>query len=166
MLKEVIHVSISETDNMSLLDIPSTYVSVDADDAEAIMWVNLFNCLTISELCVRYMGVNSGHLVFSERETISMLRCAGTERAMTRTWIDQCRHWINRLKINRSRVTACSWWTQVSVCLLLDLVAFLDFSFATEVIKLTLPRLVFILSLSLIIASLVHSHDCYNLGAV
>lgn len=92
MLKEVVHVSISETDNMSLLDIPSTYVSVDADDAEAIMWVNLFNCLTISELFVRYMGEYSGHLVFTERETIIMLRCAGTERAMTRTWIDQCRH--------------------------------------------------------------------------
>lgn len=37
MLKEVIHVYISETDSISLLDIPSTSVSVDADDAEAIM---------------------------------------------------------------------------------------------------------------------------------
>lgn len=37
MLKEVIDVHISETDSISLLDIPNTSVSVDADDAEAIM---------------------------------------------------------------------------------------------------------------------------------
>lgn len=36
MLKELIHVYICETDSMSLLDIPSTFVSVDADDAETI----------------------------------------------------------------------------------------------------------------------------------
>lgn len=36
MLEEVIDVYISETDTVSLLDIPSTTVSVDADDAEAI----------------------------------------------------------------------------------------------------------------------------------
>uniref|UniRef100_A0A8C9XDZ3 Dynein axonemal intermediate chain 4 n=1 Tax=Sander lucioperca TaxID=283035 RepID=A0A8C9XDZ3_SANLU len=37
MLKEVIDLYISETDSISLLDIPSTFVSVDADDAEPIM---------------------------------------------------------------------------------------------------------------------------------
>lgn len=37
MLEEVIDIYISETDTVSLLDIPSTTVSVDADDAEAIM---------------------------------------------------------------------------------------------------------------------------------
>lgn len=37
MLKAVIDVYISETDSISLLDIPSTFVSVDADNAEAIM---------------------------------------------------------------------------------------------------------------------------------
>ncbi|XP_044076026.1 dynein axonemal intermediate chain 4-like [Siniperca chuatsi] len=37
MLKEVIDVYISETDSISLLDISSTFVSVDADDAEAII---------------------------------------------------------------------------------------------------------------------------------
>lgn len=37
MLKEVIDVYISETDSISLLDIPSSLVSVDADDAEVIM---------------------------------------------------------------------------------------------------------------------------------
>lgn len=36
MLKVVIDVYLSETDSISLLDIPSTFVSVDADDAEAI----------------------------------------------------------------------------------------------------------------------------------
>ncbi|KAA8587599.1 hypothetical protein FQN60_016461, partial [Etheostoma spectabile] len=49
MLKEVIDLYISETDSISLLDIPSTVVSVDADDAEPII------------------------------ETISMLRFAGAE---------------------------------------------------------------------------------------
>lgn len=38
MLEEVIDIYISETDTVSLLDMPSTTVSVDADDAEAIMW--------------------------------------------------------------------------------------------------------------------------------
>ncbi|XP_062285113.1 dynein axonemal intermediate chain 4 [Scomber scombrus] len=37
MLKVVIDVHISETDSISLLDIPSTFVSVDADDAQAII---------------------------------------------------------------------------------------------------------------------------------
>ncbi|XP_038574870.1 dynein intermediate chain 4, axonemal-like [Micropterus salmoides] len=37
MLKEVIDVYVSETDSISLLDLPSTSVSVDADDAEAIV---------------------------------------------------------------------------------------------------------------------------------
>ncbi|XP_041805802.1 dynein intermediate chain 4, axonemal [Chelmon rostratus] len=37
MLNEVIDVYISETDSISLLDIPSTFVSVDADDAEAVI---------------------------------------------------------------------------------------------------------------------------------
>lgn len=37
MLKEVVDVYLSETDSISLLDIPSTFVSVDADDAEAVM---------------------------------------------------------------------------------------------------------------------------------
>ncbi|XP_044223552.1 dynein axonemal intermediate chain 4-like [Thunnus albacares] len=37
MLKAVIDVYISETDSISLLDIPSTFVSVDADNAEAII---------------------------------------------------------------------------------------------------------------------------------
>lgn len=37
MLKELVDVYISDTDSISLLDIPSTLVSVDADDAEAIM---------------------------------------------------------------------------------------------------------------------------------
>ncbi|XP_068427679.1 dynein axonemal intermediate chain 4 isoform X4 [Clinocottus analis] len=40
MLREVTDVFISETDSMSLLDIPSTFVSVDADDAEAIVEQN------------------------------------------------------------------------------------------------------------------------------
>lgn len=37
MLKEVIDVYISETDSVSLLDIPSTVMSVDTDESEAIM---------------------------------------------------------------------------------------------------------------------------------
>ncbi|KAE8291421.1 WD repeat-containing protein 78 [Larimichthys crocea] len=40
MLKEVIDVYISETDSISLLDIPSSLVSVDADDAEVIIQRN------------------------------------------------------------------------------------------------------------------------------
>ncbi|AWP04744.1 putative scavenger receptor cysteine-rich type 1 protein M130-like [Scophthalmus maximus] len=38
MLKEVIDVYISETDSVSLLDIPSTVMSVDTDESEAIMF--------------------------------------------------------------------------------------------------------------------------------
>lgn len=37
MLKEVVDICISETDTISLLDIPSVLVSVDAEDAEAIV---------------------------------------------------------------------------------------------------------------------------------
>lgn len=37
MLDEVVEICLSETDTISLLDIPSTFVSEDADDAEAIM---------------------------------------------------------------------------------------------------------------------------------
>lgn len=37
MLEEVIDIYISETDTVSLLDIPSISVSADADDAEAVM---------------------------------------------------------------------------------------------------------------------------------
>lgn len=37
MLKEVTDVYISEADSISLLDIPSTLVSVEADDTEVIM---------------------------------------------------------------------------------------------------------------------------------
>nr|XP_046264360.1 dynein axonemal intermediate chain 4 isoform X2 [Scatophagus argus] len=40
MLKQVIDVYISETDSVSLLDIPSAVVSVDADDAEAVIQRN------------------------------------------------------------------------------------------------------------------------------
>lgn len=47
MLKEVIDVYISETDNISLLDITSTFVSVDADDAEAITWGIFFSLLFV-----------------------------------------------------------------------------------------------------------------------
>lgn len=36
MLDEVVHVCLSETDNISLLDIPNTLVSANVDDAEAI----------------------------------------------------------------------------------------------------------------------------------
>lgn len=36
MLDEVVDICLSETDTISLLDIPSTIVSEDADDAEAV----------------------------------------------------------------------------------------------------------------------------------
>uniref|UniRef100_A0A8C3ADS3 Dynein axonemal intermediate chain 4 n=1 Tax=Cyclopterus lumpus TaxID=8103 RepID=A0A8C3ADS3_CYCLU len=52
MLKEVTDISISETDSISLLDIPSTFVSVDADDAEATMERNN----QYAELCRNRMG--------------------------------------------------------------------------------------------------------------
>ncbi|XP_040911473.1 dynein intermediate chain 4, axonemal-like [Toxotes jaculatrix] len=52
MLKEVINVYISETDSISLLDIPSTLVSVDADDAEAIIERNN----KYAEVCRSRMG--------------------------------------------------------------------------------------------------------------
>ncbi|XP_069367195.1 dynein axonemal intermediate chain 4 isoform X2 [Paralichthys olivaceus] len=52
MLKEVIDVYISETDNISLLDIPSSVVSVDADDAEAIIERNT----QYAEVCRNRMG--------------------------------------------------------------------------------------------------------------
>ncbi|XP_075934556.1 dynein axonemal intermediate chain 4 [Anarhichas minor] len=52
MLREVTDVYISETDSVSLLDIPSTLVSVDADDAEAIMERNN----QYAELCRNRMG--------------------------------------------------------------------------------------------------------------
>lgn len=42
MLDEVVEICLSETDTISLLDMPSTFVSEDADDAEAIMWVTSF----------------------------------------------------------------------------------------------------------------------------
>lgn len=37
MLKEIIDVFITETEDISLLDIPNTFVSVQADDAQDIM---------------------------------------------------------------------------------------------------------------------------------
>lgn len=37
MLKEIIDVYITETESVSLLDIPNTFVSVDSEGAEAIM---------------------------------------------------------------------------------------------------------------------------------
>ncbi|XP_076600849.1 dynein axonemal intermediate chain 4 [Chaetodon auriga] len=52
MLKEVIDVYISETDSISLLDIPSTFVSVDADDAEDIIERNN----QYAEVCRNRMG--------------------------------------------------------------------------------------------------------------
>ncbi|XP_018517753.1 dynein axonemal intermediate chain 4 [Lates calcarifer] len=52
MLKELIHVYICETDSMSLLDIPSTFVSVDADDAETITEKNN----QYAEVCRNRMG--------------------------------------------------------------------------------------------------------------
>ncbi|XP_037644614.1 dynein intermediate chain 4, axonemal isoform X2 [Sebastes umbrosus] len=52
MLKEVTDVYISETDSISLLDIPSTFVSVDADDSEAIIERNN----QYAEVCRNGMG--------------------------------------------------------------------------------------------------------------
>ncbi|XP_026229533.1 WD repeat-containing protein 78, partial [Anabas testudineus] len=52
MLEEVIDIYISETDTVSLLDIPSTTVSVDADDAEAIMERNR----QYAEVCRNRLG--------------------------------------------------------------------------------------------------------------
>ncbi|KAM9323067.1 dynein axonemal intermediate chain 4 [Pholidichthys leucotaenia] len=52
MLKEVISVFITETDTFSLLDIPSTIVSVDAGDAETIKEKNM----KYAELCKNRMG--------------------------------------------------------------------------------------------------------------
>lgn len=46
MLKDITEVFISETDTFSLLDMPSSFVSVDADEAEATMWVKCFPYLT------------------------------------------------------------------------------------------------------------------------
>lgn len=37
-LKEVIDIYFTETDSVSLLDIPNTFVSVDTEGADAIMW--------------------------------------------------------------------------------------------------------------------------------
>lgn len=37
MLKEIIDVYFTETESVSLLDIPNTFVSVDSEGAEAIM---------------------------------------------------------------------------------------------------------------------------------
>ncbi|XP_070775448.1 dynein axonemal intermediate chain 4 [Enoplosus armatus] len=52
MLKEVVDVYVSETDSISLLDIPSTLVSVDADDADAITERNK----VYAEVCRNRMG--------------------------------------------------------------------------------------------------------------
>lgn len=38
MLDEVVNIFLSETDTISLLDIPSTCVSHEADNAEALKW--------------------------------------------------------------------------------------------------------------------------------
>lgn len=38
-LKEVIDIYFTETESVSLLDIPNKFVSVDSEGAEAIMWV-------------------------------------------------------------------------------------------------------------------------------
>ncbi|KAM8728795.1 dynein axonemal intermediate chain 4 [Acanthopagrus schlegelii] len=52
MLKELVDVYISDTDSISLLDIPSTLVSVDADDAEAVIERNN----QYAEVCRNRMG--------------------------------------------------------------------------------------------------------------
>lgn len=52
MLKELVDVYISDTDSISLLDIPSTLVSVDADDAEAI----IERTKQYAEVCRNRMG--------------------------------------------------------------------------------------------------------------
>uniref|UniRef100_A0A3B4X4W7 Dynein axonemal intermediate chain 4 n=1 Tax=Seriola lalandi dorsalis TaxID=1841481 RepID=A0A3B4X4W7_SERLL len=51
MLRELIDVDICETDSISLLDIPSTLVSVDADDAEVIARNNHY-----ADVCRNRMG--------------------------------------------------------------------------------------------------------------
>ncbi|XP_070701689.1 dynein axonemal intermediate chain 4-like [Pempheris klunzingeri] len=53
-LKEVVDVYISETDSISLLDIPSTFVSVHANDAEAIIERNS----QYAEVCRNRMGTD------------------------------------------------------------------------------------------------------------
>lgn len=45
MLDEMVEICLSETDTISLLDIPTTSVSEDANDADAIKWVTSFSCL-------------------------------------------------------------------------------------------------------------------------
>lgn len=40
MLDEVLDICLTETDTISLLDIPNALVSEDADDAEVVKWVN------------------------------------------------------------------------------------------------------------------------------
>ncbi|XP_008298114.1 dynein axonemal intermediate chain 4 [Stegastes partitus] len=52
MLKEIVDVVLTETDTISLLDIPSTLVSVDADDADAVIERNN----QYAELCRNKMG--------------------------------------------------------------------------------------------------------------
>ncbi|XP_044050038.1 dynein axonemal intermediate chain 4-like isoform X2 [Siniperca chuatsi] len=52
MLNEVVDICLSETDTISLLDIPSTFVSKDADDAQAIKEKNIH----YAELCKNIMG--------------------------------------------------------------------------------------------------------------
>ncbi|XP_038562176.1 dynein intermediate chain 4, axonemal-like [Micropterus salmoides] len=52
MLGEDVDIFLSETDTISLLDIPSTFVSEDADDAEAIKERNIH----YAELCKNTMG--------------------------------------------------------------------------------------------------------------
>ncbi|XP_040894193.1 dynein intermediate chain 4, axonemal-like [Toxotes jaculatrix] len=52
MLDELIHICLTETDTISLLDIPSTFVSEDDDDAEAIKKGNI----QYAELCKNRLG--------------------------------------------------------------------------------------------------------------
>ncbi|XP_031695695.1 WD repeat-containing protein 78-like, partial [Anarrhichthys ocellatus] len=56
MLREVTDVYISETDSVSLLDIQSTLMSVNADDAEAIMGFHRERNNQYAELCRNRMG--------------------------------------------------------------------------------------------------------------
>lgn len=51
MLNEVIGVFISETESSSLLDMLSTFVCVDAEGAEAIVWVKSFPFSTGTYTC-------------------------------------------------------------------------------------------------------------------
>lgn len=119
MLKEEIFVHITETDLITVLDIPSTSVSAKSDEAPGVVWVgdrgtqcHQWKSERVADaFCQGFQHVD----VFTERTTSGMLRSAAAAVALTSMSACQCRRWKDRRRINMPRLTPWPLSIQVSL---------------------------------------------------